>query len=108
VHRDLHVKQVLVTADGEVGVLDLDTLAKGDPAVDVANFLAHLELRSLQGHYSPDRAGLAAAAFVDGYRPDRALRARLTAYTAATRVRLACVYAFRPRWRHLARHLLTA
>jgi hypothetical protein len=28
------------------------------------------------------------------------------AYTAATRVRLASVYAFRPRWRHLARHLL--
>lgn len=108
VHRDLHDKQVLVTADGEVGVLDLDTLAKGDPAVDVANLLAHLELRSLQGQCSPDRADLAAVAFVDGYRPDRALRARLTAYTAATRVRLACVYAFRPRWRHLARHLLTA
>jgi hypothetical protein len=37
---------------------------------------------------------------------DRSAAEASAAYTAATRVRLASVYAFRPRWRHLARHLL--
>ena len=107
VHRDLHDKQILVAGEDDAGLLDLDTLAVGDPALDVANLLAHLELRALQRHCPADVAAAAAEAFLTGYRPDGALRERLGAYTAATRLRLACVYAFRPRWQHLTAELVS-
>lgn len=97
-HRDLHDKQVLVTPAGDAGMLDLDTLALGEAALDVANLLAHLELRALQGRCARSRAEGAAAAFVDAYRPGPAVTARLAAFAAASRLRLACVYAFRPAW----------
>ncbi|CAN5210975.1 hypothetical protein BH24ACT1_BH24ACT1_07870 [soil metagenome] len=108
VHRDLHDKQVLVVDGDDAGILDLDTLAAGDPALDVANLLAHLELRVLQGHCGPDVSAAAGEAFLDEYRPDRELRKRCDAFADATRLRLACVYAFRPRWRNLASHLLAS
>lgn len=106
VHRDLHDKQVLVAPAGDVGVLDLDTLAAGEAALDVANLLVHLELRALQGGCPRSRAEVAAAAFLDGYRPDPAVTARLGAFAAATRLRLACVYAFRPAWAGVVSALL--
>ena len=34
-------KQVVVCPDGRVGLLDLDDSARGDPATDIGNFLAH-------------------------------------------------------------------
>jgi hypothetical protein len=55
-HRDLHDGQVLIAADGGIGVLDFDTLAAGDPALDLANLLVHFELRSAQGACTPSRA----------------------------------------------------
>lgn len=106
IHRDLHDKQVFVDDHERVGLLDLDTLAIGDPALDVANLLAHLELRVLQGHASLDAAQVAADAFLEGYRPAPPLMERMVTYAAASRLRLACVYAFRPRWRGLAGQLL--
>lgn len=95
IHRDLHDKQVFVS-DTDVALLDFDTLASGDPALDVANLLVHLELRSLQGRCTTSAADAVASAFLDGYRPDALLTGRLGAYAAATRARLACVYRFRP------------
>ncbi|MDP8987759.1 MAG: phosphotransferase, partial [Actinomycetota bacterium] len=106
VHRDLHDKQVLVAPAGDVGVLDLDTLAWGETALDVANLLVHLELRALQGGCPLSRAEVAAAAFLDGYRPAPAVTARLGAFAASTRLRLACVYAFRPTWAGVVSALL--
>lgn len=106
IHRDLHDKQILVDDDGGVGLLDLDTLAIGDPALDVANLLAHLELRVLQGQGSLDGARVAADAFLEGYRPAPELMERVVTYVATSRLRLACVYAFRPRWTDLAGRLL--
>lgn len=108
VHRDLHDKQILVVDDDDAGLLDLDTLAVGDPAIDVANLLVHLELRMSQGHCRSEVAGVAGHAFLEAYRPDRDLRRRIDAYAGATRLRLACVYAFRPCWRQLGAHLLSA
>ena len=108
VHRDLHDKQILVAGEDDAGLLDLDTLAVGDPAIDVANLLVHLELRMMQGHCRSEIAGVAGEAFLEGYGPDRDLVARIDAYANATRLRLACVYAFRPCWRHLAADLLSA
>lgn len=106
-HRDLHDQQLLF--DGErIGALDLDTAAVGEPALDLANLAVHLDLRHAQGLLGPERraAGRAAvAAVADELAVDPA---RLAVHADATRLRLACVYAFRPRWRPLAQQLLDA
>ena len=94
IHRDLHDKQVLIDASGEPGVIDFDLMAAGDPALDLANLLEHLELRERQGMV-PDSAPLCAA-LLDGYGPDNGVVERLPFYRATTRRRLEAVYAFRP------------
>lgn len=97
VHRDLHDKQLLLDGN-RVGLLDFDLLAVGEAALDVANLLVHLELRTLQGRCSADRAAELAEAFLTTYDPSAAVRSRLAAYAAATRLRLCLVYRFRPAW----------
>jgi Phosphotransferase enzyme family len=42
VHGDLYEAQVLVEEDFSLGLVDLDDLAMGDPAVDAGSFCAHL------------------------------------------------------------------
>lgn len=93
VHRDLHDKQVLIDATGEVGIIDFDLMTAGDPALDLANLLEHLELREKQGMV-PNSAPLAAAV-LDGYRPSSDVVRRLPFYRATSRLRLSAVYAFR-------------
>ena len=41
IHRDFYPEQVLV-ADGPLHLVDLDLYSRGDPALDVGNFTAHL------------------------------------------------------------------
>ena len=81
------------------------TLAAGDPALDVANLLVHLDLRVAQGIMTSVRADQARAAFLRGYAPDEVTTARVPAYAELVRLRLAGLYAFRPRWRSLAADL---
>lgn len=102
-HRDLHDQQVLI-ADGQdhPALLDLDTAAWGEPALDVANVLAHLDLRVRQDLLTEWRAGAAREAFLGALAPDAATRSRAEAYRTAARLRLSAVYALRPRWRPLA------
>ena len=42
VHGDLYESQVFVQPDQRLGLVDLDDLGPGDPALDAANFCAHL------------------------------------------------------------------
>ena len=100
-HRDFYDKQVFIDPAGRTGLLDFDTFALGEPALDVANMLVHLQLRATQQRCSLDCAERATAAFLEGYHPDAAVRQRLAAYQDATRLRLACLYTWRPQWRHL-------
>jgi aminoglycoside phosphotransferase (APT) family kinase protein len=94
-HRDLHDTQI-VLQDGEpVALLDLDHATYGDPALDLANLLVHIDLRARQGLCTPRRARMCATALVEGYSPDISLLRRLPAYAASTRLRLAGVYSFR-------------
>ena len=88
-HRDLHDGQILLAPDGTIGLLDADTLARGEPALDLGNLVAHLE------RFAPDPAA-ATDALLDGYDPPADTARRLGAYTDAARLRLDCVYAFRP------------
>lgn len=107
IHGDFYDKQAVLDPEGGVGILDLDTIAVGEAALDVGNMLAHLELRALQGRCSHEVASRAAGAFLDGYDPPPEVRARVPAYTDASRLRLACLYAFRPRWRQLLSGLVS-
>lgn len=95
-HRDLHDKQLLIE-HAAVGLLDFDLAAYGDPALDLANLLTHVELRARQGRCSTERAQQWADAVRAGYGPVPAhWLQRMAGYRLTTRVRLACVYAFRP------------
>ncbi|MDN5899581.1 MAG: hypothetical protein L0H74_05880, partial [Brachybacterium sp.] len=105
IHRDLHDKQILWRPGEPPALLDVDTAALGDPALDVGNLRAHALWRELQGLWSPDQAEVVReeidrAALHSGIRPET-----LAAYESGTIARLACVYAFRPQWRDLARTL---
>jgi hypothetical protein len=100
-HRDLHDKQVLVGS--RPGLLDLDTLAVGERALDLGNVLAHLDLRCAQGLLERRSAALAADAFLAGVAPDAATVRRIAVHRTVSRLRLTGLYAFRPRWSWLAR-----
>jgi aminoglycoside phosphotransferase (APT) family kinase protein len=105
-HRDLHDGQLLLT-DDRLGVLDPDTLCRAEPALDLANLLVHLDLRVAQGLLSPlDRTDIRSA-ILRGAAPSTSTQHRLPAYDRACRLRLAAVYAFRPRWHALARRWFT-
>lgn len=104
-HRDLHDKQLLFNGE-QLGLLDFDTAAHGEPELDLANLTVHLELRVAQGLLDPSLQAAgheAVAAVAETLEADPA---RLAVYAEATRLRLACLYAFRPRWRHVAQGLL--
>jgi Phosphotransferase enzyme family len=105
-HRDLHDKQIFLDGGPSVGLLDFDTLAAAEPALDLANLLVHLELRALQGNCDQAWAGRMAKGLLEGYGRRWPGEDRLSAYADATRVRLACVYAFRPRWSGVGEALL--
>lgn len=105
-HRDLHDKQILLDESGRIGLIDVDTLAVGERALDVANLLVHLDLRELQGNLTPEVAASSRESFLSAVGAASMPSARIEAYAAATRLRLAGVYAFRPRWRDVAAELL--
>jgi aminoglycoside phosphotransferase (APT) family kinase protein len=47
-HRDLHDKQLILDETG-VGLIDFDLAALGDPSLDLANLVVHLQGREAQG-----------------------------------------------------------
>lgn len=102
-HRDFYDKQILAGAGGTT-LLDIDTLAVGDPAQDVGNFLAHLVVRSRQEPASAAAIAVGRKVFLAGY--GEVGEARLRFWEAASLLRLSCVYSLRPRWRALAPPLL--
>lgn len=104
VHRDFYDKQVLVHDDALV-LLDFDTLCVSDPAIDVGNFVGHLYLAAIQGHFD---YATAERAFADAYEPmcDDDFGTRVRLYTATTLLRIACVHMLWPPRQHLSQRLL--
>jgi Ser/Thr protein kinase RdoA (MazF antagonist) len=93
VHRDFYHDQLLVDGDA-LGVLDLDDAAMSEPAVDVANFLAHLRLLGLEEPMRERSVGAVRDAF--GARAQQ-LDPRLDPLLvrlleSATLLRLACIH----------------
>ncbi|MCJ1696058.1 hypothetical protein MT349_09695 [Rathayibacter caricis] len=101
-HRDLHDKQLLASDDGRLALLDLDTAARAEAALDLGNLRAHLRLRTAQGLLSAASAAAATAIVDRAAERAGAPPHRLEAYESAARLRLACLYLFRPAWRSLA------
>lgn len=104
IHRDFHEKQILVDGN-RGGLIDLDTSCMGDPAQDIGNFLAHLKFRELQ---TSSDVSSQVDAFLDGYRDVRRLpaQAHVHAHIKSTLLRMACIYAFSSKWRHLIPRIL--
>lgn len=100
-HRDLHDKQIL--ADGsDLGLLDFDTVALAEPALDLANLWTHALLRADQGRWSRGHAAVAQQAIREVADRVGVTEERFAAYAEASRLRLTCLYAFRPAHRDLA------
>ena len=104
-HRDLHDGQLLVNGPSPA-LLDFDLLCLADVALDPANMLAHLTLRSLQGIRGADESGVLACgeAFLEGLdrQGEPGFWRRLRFYQATTFLRLALIYDLRPRWSALS------
>jgi aminoglycoside phosphotransferase (APT) family kinase protein len=107
VHRDFYHDHVLVGEHG-LSVLEWDDAAMSEPAVDVANFLAHLRLLSLQRTGTPDALDGVSAVFAERYRKlDSALDAALLRLLeGATLLRLAETHLPEERGEWLAERLL--
>lgn len=66
IHRDFYQDQLLM--DGKrVWMLDLDLIAQGDPAIDVANFLAHIKEYALRRYGGVSALNSIEQAFMEGY-----------------------------------------
>ncbi|KLN63803.1 phosphotransferase [Vibrio sp. VPAP30] len=66
IHRDFYHDQILV-ADSEVYLLDLDLLCYGSPALDVGNFVAHIEEQCLREFGQVNYAQQQTSKFVEHY-----------------------------------------
>lgn len=89
-HGDFYAKQVLIDQD-VVAVIDFDDAVRGDPAADLGNFVAHLDLDALRGHFSWNRAQQLSQAFLEGYRQAtrQTLPPHVGLYQASALLRLA-------------------
>src|SRR5438876_804673 len=70
IHGDFSPKQVVLT-NGAVTLIDLDRSVRGDPALDLGLFLAHLEHDALLGCLPAGRLGPLRDALLAGYRGER-------------------------------------
>ncbi|MFE5840001.1 hypothetical protein [Arthrobacter sp. NPDC056493] len=113
-HGDLHDKQILGTDimgtdspgpdirgtdnAGAPGLLDFDEACRAEAALDLANLDVHLELRRRQNLLSGRRFTIAHASIVSAASRLHVSPERFEAYAASARLRLACMYSFRPPW----------
>ncbi|HRO10180.1 phosphotransferase, partial [Amaricoccus sp.] len=88
IHRDFYPDQV-IAGPATTWIVDLDLFALGDPAIDVANFLAHLRELALRRWDAPAALAPQETAFLDGYAAHRPLpdAARLEALAALSLAR---------------------
>ena len=93
IHRDFYHEQVLVSSSG-LALIDFDDAAMSEPAVDVANFLAHLRLLALEEPSKATAIAAASAAFAARYGDlDAQLDPLLVrVLESATLLRLACIH----------------
>lgn len=102
-HGDLHDKQIFVQAPGApLGLLDFDEAGRAEAAADLANLALHLQLRLGQRRLTAERYQFARGQVIAAAEGLGVTPARFEAYARATRLRLGCLYSFRPQWTALA------
>ena len=103
VHRDFYYSQLLFS-NPSLTLIDFDLCALGDPAIDVANFTAHLYFLGLEslGNWEAlaHEADMFMAFYARFHPVDDTFRQRCAFYQAATFFRLMKVVARRPGWEH--------
>lgn len=105
-HRDFYPDQVLV-GGGRLYLLDLDLCARGDPALDVGNFVAHLREHALRRWGNPDALAELAQAFTSRYRELTGLPAAAAdGYASLSLARHVAISQRLPERRHLTGDLL--
>jgi hypothetical protein len=106
-HGDLHDKQIFTVDPGApLGLLDFDEAGRAEAAADLANLAVHLQLRLHQHRLTAERYQTARRHVIATAEELRVTPARFDAYAAATRLRLGCLYSFRPQWAALAEDFL--
>lgn len=101
-HRDLHDGQLVWHPSDGVGLLDLDTCAQADPALDLGNLAAHADFAVRQGRWSRARAVVACSAIARAAGACGIDPGRLAAWRLAAAFRVACVHVMRPPSRTVA------
>jgi len=66
IHRDFYPDQIIVAGE-RAHLLDLDLFSRGNPALDVGNFQAHIVEHSLRQHMKPELHANVEKAFRDEY-----------------------------------------
>ena len=94
------------TPDAPLGLLDFDEAGRAEAAADLANLAVHLELRLGQGRLTPERYRTAHGQVLATAEALEVTASRFDAYANATRLRLGCLYSFRPQWAALAEEFL--
>jgi aminoglycoside phosphotransferase len=67
-HGDVHAKNVFVTAEGRVVLIDLDNAGRGDRHADLGSFLAALRYLRIAGSLTPAADRELGGALIAGYR----------------------------------------
>ncbi|WP_025777604.1 phosphotransferase [Brevibacterium sp. VCM10] len=98
IHRDLHDKQLMWDPVLGPGLLDVDTACRGERELDLGNLAAHARWRCAQGLWTESEAEVVLDAICTAASASGSDTARIRTYERAALLRLACVYAFRPRW----------
>lgn len=106
-HGDLHDKQIFTLDPGApLGLLDFDEACRAEAAADLGNIAVHLQLRLHQHRLTAERYQTARRHVIATAEELHVTPARFDAYAAATRLRLGCLYSFRPQWADLAEDFL--
>jgi tRNA A-37 threonylcarbamoyl transferase component Bud32 len=90
IHGDFTPKQVIL-ADSAVGIIDLDEAVRGDPAIDLGKFVAHLERDAVCGELPSSRVEPLTNAFLSGYesQSNGLISERVALYSAVGLLRMA-------------------
>ena len=107
IHRDFYADQVIVDGD-RTWLVDLDLYAAGDPALDVGNFLAHIEERAVREPAAAPALHAAAAAFAARYGEldGGESTARVVSWTLLALARLVHISTEITAWRRFTRAVL--
>jgi len=106
IHRDFYEKQ-LIWSKNHIAILDLDTLVRGHPALDLGNFLAHYYLHRLHSGVTARQFGETALALCDAYEHagGRIIRTAAAFYCASALVRGGALHALRTTTQHFSARL---